>query len=82
VARALHSFRTLPPLSVRGGRPIIAARECLERARVEGFDARRLAACTGRPAGAVRVSPGLATSAEDVDRALDMLSRWCDSTVA
>jgi selenocysteine lyase/cysteine desulfurase len=69
-------------LSVRAGRPIFAARECLERARGEGFYARRLAECTGRPAGAVRVSPGLATSAEDVDRALDMLSRWCDSTVA
>ena len=58
--------------------PAGRARECLERARGQPFDARRLADCTGRPAGAVRVSPGLATSAGDIDRALAMLANWTD----
>ena len=69
---AEHAFRFPPAL----------ARACLERARTEGFDMRRLAACTGRPAGAVRVSPGLATSAADVDRVLAMLAGWTDRAPA
>ena len=62
--------------------PASEMRGCLERARAEGFDARRLSACIGRPVGAVRLSPGLATTPADVDRALELLAGWSGRALA
>jgi selenocysteine lyase/cysteine desulfurase len=53
--------------------PSLAA--CLAAAGAEVSPA-RIAACLGRPVGAVRLSLGLATNHTDVDRALDVLTSF------
>ena len=64
------------------GFPAEAARRCLEGARGTAFDVGRFSRCIARPVGAIRLSPGIASSDADVDRALDLLAGWADRVTA
>jgi selenocysteine lyase/cysteine desulfurase len=54
--------------------------ETLRRCLTPGFMVERFAAClgTGRPVGAVRLSPGLATNRSDVERAIELIGSFAE----
>ncbi|MBL8298859.1 MAG: aminotransferase class V-fold PLP-dependent enzyme [Rhodanobacteraceae bacterium] len=53
--------------------------QCLGRL-ADGFTPQRLADCSGRAVGAIRASLGLASNASDLDRLVDLLTRFAASS--